>query len=88
MSEPEQFLQDATDQFVANLIENNEATKFLCSSFRIPLKFAINLTFYGKSSQARVPTCTMDDIKGNIENAFDDLSNFYTDGGNFSVDSF
>jgi hypothetical protein len=36
----------------------------------------------------RVPTCTMEDIKGNIDNAFGDLRNFYNNNGSLDVNNY
>lgn len=88
MTDPDQFLNDATDQYVANIIEDHEGTAVLCSNFRTSLKFAINLRFYGKSDQARIPTCTMSDIEQNIDNALGDLSNFYNQNGELNASGF
>ena len=77
LEDPDQFLNNATDQFLANMIMN-AGGGFLCSNFSILLKFAINIKFYNKH---RLKRCTLDDMISNIENAFADLQNFYTHNG-------
>jgi hypothetical protein len=88
MESPTQFLENITDEYVGKIIEGSELTKPLCSNFKIPLKFAINLKFYGKGgsgsgsrTEPKIPTCTLSKALGNIENAFGDLENFYSNGG-------
>jgi len=87
ITNPDQFLNEATDRWVAEVIENNEYTKVLCDGFKTPLKFAINLNFYKKNDDLNVPTCTMSDIEKNIDNALGDLKYFYT-GGSLDAGSY
>ncbi len=93
ISDPNQFLQDATDKFVGDIISHSESTKFLCSNFKIPLKFAINLKFYGKGSKlktedVKAPECTLSSAEQNIKNALGDVKNFYTSDGKVDTNKY
>jgi hypothetical protein len=84
----EKFLKDAGNKAVGDVIMETDLA-FVCSPFKVQLKFALQPTHIYEESIR----CTLDDIKGNIEDFYEDFSKggwvsynkMWGSGGNFYI---
>lgn len=80
IKDPESFLLDVGDQVVGEYILGTGLAG-LCKPFEFNVRIALAVNYSYKSGFGARSQCTLSDILGNTENAFNDFTSDFTKGG-------
>ncbi|MDQ3014806.1 MAG: DUF5011 domain-containing protein [bacterium] len=80
ITDPKGFLLDVGDQVVGDYILGTGLAG-LCKPFQFQIRIALAVNYSYKSGFGKRSQCTLTDILGNTENAFNDFTSDFTKGG-------
>lgn len=79
LEDPEQYLANLADEEAGVLI--NQYVPELCSPFSLKIKAQLELTYLQKQERPRSVRCTFSDVRQNAEQAWEEFSNDFDNGG-------
>lgn len=83
----EDYFRESFDRKFGEIIYNSDLG-FLCEGFELPLKFALQMSFYGRGvgiDGIRESKCTLSEIEQNIDSAVSDVVGHYRWGNFFDI---